>query len=50
MGAAIGLAVISLGVGALMALAKSKKHYIGLTSDDGGKKGGMAFQAGKNEY
>jgi len=30
-GAAIGLAVISLGIGALMALTKSKKHYVGLT-------------------
>src|SRR6266496_4645262 len=46
-GAAIGLAVISLGIGALMALTKSKKHYIGLTWDDNGKKGGMALQADK---
>src|ERR1700722_2408978 len=36
-GAAIGLAVISFGIGALMALTKSKKHFIGLTWDDGGK-------------
>jgi hypothetical protein len=49
-GAAIGLAVVSLGVGALMALTKSKKHYIGLTWNDAGKKGGAAFQADKNEY
>ncbi len=49
-GAAIGLAVVSLGIGALMALAKSKKHYIGLTWDDAGKKGGVAFQADKNDY
>ena len=49
-GAAIGLAVVSLGVGALMALTKSKKHYIGLTWDDAGAKGGVAFQADKNEY
>jgi hypothetical protein len=49
-GAAIGLAVISLGIGALMALSKSKKHYVGLTWDDGGKKGGIAFQADKNDY
>jgi hypothetical protein len=49
-GAAIGLAVVSLGVGALMALTKSKKHYIGLTWDDAGKKGGVAFQADKNDY
>jgi hypothetical protein len=49
-GTAIGLAVVSLGVGALMALSKSKKHYIGLTWDDGGKKGGIALQADKNDY
>lgn len=49
-GAAIGAAVVSLGVGALLALSKSKKHYIGLTWDDAGKKGGLAFQADKNDY
>ena len=49
-GAAIGLAVISLGVGALMALTKSKKHFVGLTWDDAGKKGGIAFQADKSDY
>jgi hypothetical protein len=49
-GTAIGLAVVSLGVGALMALSKSKKHYVGITWDDGGKKGGIAFQADKNDY
>lgn len=49
-GAAIGLAMVSFGVGALMALTKSKKHFIGLTWDDAGKKGGFAFQADKNDY
>ncbi len=49
-GAAIGVAVISLGIGALLALSKSKKHFVGLTWDDGGKKGGLAFQADKNDY
>ena len=49
-GAAIGLAVVSFGVGALMALTKSKKHFIGITWDDAGKKGGVAFQADKNDY
>jgi hypothetical protein len=49
-GAAIGLAVFSLGLGALLALSKSKKHFIGITWDDGGKKGGFAFQADKNDY
>jgi len=49
-GAAIGIGVVTLGVGALMALTKSKKHFIGLTWDDAGKKGGAAFQADKNNY
>jgi CxxC motif-containing protein (DUF1111 family) len=49
-GAAIGLAVVSLGIGALMALTKSKKHYIGLTWVDGDKKGGFAMQCDKNDY
>lgn len=49
-GAAIGLGLVTFGVGALMALTKSKKHFIGLTWDDAGKKGGAAFQADKNEY
>jgi len=49
-GAAIGLAVVSLGIGGLMALTKSKKHYVGLTWDDGGNKGGLALQADKSNY
>ena len=49
-GAAIGLAAVSFGVGALMALTKSKKHFIGLTWDDAGHKGGIAFQAEKSDY
>jgi CxxC motif-containing protein (DUF1111 family) len=49
-GAAIGLAVISLGIGALMALTKSKKHFVGLTWADGDKKGGLAIQCDKNDY
>ncbi len=49
-GAAIGIAVFTLGLGALMALTKSKKHFVGLTWDDGGKKGGLAFQADKSDY
>jgi len=49
-GAAIGLAVISLGIGGLMALTKSKKHYVGLTWADGDKKGGLAIQCDKNDY
>lgn len=49
-GAAIGLAVISFGVGALMALTKSKKHFVGLTWADGDKKGGFAIQCDKRDY
>lgn len=49
-GAAIGIAVVSFGVGALMALTKSKKHYVGLTWADGDKKGGLAIQCDKNDY
>jgi CxxC motif-containing protein (DUF1111 family) len=49
-GAAIGLAVVSLGIGALMALTKSKKHFIGLTWVNGDQKGGLAMQCDKNEY
>jgi hypothetical protein len=49
-GAAIGLAVISLGIGALMALTKSKKHFVGLTWVNGEQKGGFAMQCDKNEY
>ena len=49
-GAAIGLAVISFGIGGLMALTKSKKHYVGLTWADGEAKGGFAMQCDKNDY
>jgi hypothetical protein len=49
-GAAIGLAVVSFGLGALMALTKSKKHYVGITWADGDKKGGFVMQCDKNDY
>lgn len=49
-GAAIGLATVTLGIGALMALTKSKKHFVGLTWADGDKKGGFAMQCDKNDY
>jgi hypothetical protein len=49
-GAAIGLAVVSFGIGGLMALTKSKKHYVGLTWADGDKKGGLAIQCDKTDY
>lgn len=49
-GAAIGLAVFSLGLGALLALSKSKKHFVGVTWQDGDKKGGLVVQADKSDY
>ena len=49
-GAAIGIGVLTLGLGALMALSKSKKHFVGLTWADGDKRGGLAMQCDKNEY
>ncbi len=49
-GAAIGVAVVSFGIGALLALSKSKKHFVGITWDNNGQKGGIAFQANKSDY
>jgi hypothetical protein len=42
--------VVSLGVGALMALSKSKKHFVGLTWASADAKGGFAMQCDKNDY
>ncbi len=41
---------ITFGLGALTALSKSKKHFVGLTWADGTKKGGLAIQCSKSEY
>jgi hypothetical protein len=49
-GTAIGLAVISFGIGAMMLLSKSKKHFVGITWVDGEKKGGFVMQCDKNDY
>jgi hypothetical protein len=49
-GAAIGIGIFTLGVGALMALTKSKKHFVGLTWATGAQKGGFAMQCDKNDY
>jgi len=49
-GAAIGIAVVSFGIGALMALTKSKKHFVGVTWANGDQKGGFAMQCDKNDY
>jgi hypothetical protein len=50
-GTAIGLAVISLGVGALFALHKTKLHYIGINyTDKDGKKEGVLLQGDKSNF
>ncbi len=49
-GTAVAVGVVTLGLGALTALSKSKKHFIGLTWADGDKKGGLAMQCGKTDY
>jgi len=49
-GTAAGLAVVSLGIGAIVAFSKSKKQYIGITWADSDHKGGMVLEADKNEY
>ncbi len=49
-GAAIGLAFVSFGLGAFMLLAKSKKHFVGITWVNGDAKGGFVLQCDKNDY
>src|SRR5690242_17667700 len=49
-GTAIAVGVMSFGLGALTALSKSKKHFVGITWADGDKKGGFAMQCDKNDY
>ncbi len=49
-GAAIGLAIFSLGLGALLALSKSKKHFVGITWATADQKGGFALQCDKSDY
>jgi hypothetical protein len=49
-GTAVAVGVFTLGIGALVALSKSKKHYVGLIWADGDKKGGLAIQCDKNDY
>jgi hypothetical protein len=49
-GAAIGIGVVTLGVGASMALTNSKKHFVGLTWANEDQKGGFAMQCDKNDY
>ena len=49
-GTAVAVGVFTFGLGALTALSKSKKHFVGLTWADGDKKGGLAMQCDKNDY
>lgn len=55
-GAAIGLGVVTLGLGAMLLLAKTKKHYVGMTwldpatADKPENKGGVVFKVGKGDY
>jgi hypothetical protein len=49
-GTAVALGVFTLGIGALTALSKSKKHFVGLTWAAGDAKGGFALQCDKNDY
>jgi len=49
-GTAIAVGIASFGLGALTALSKSKKHFVGLTWADGDIKGGFAMQCDKNDY
>jgi hypothetical protein len=49
-GTAIGLGMLSFGIGAFMLFSKSKKHFVGLTWANGDQKGGLAMQCDKSEY
>ena len=49
-GTAVAVGVFTLGLGALTALSKSKKHFVGLTWATGDVKGGFAMQCDKNDY
>lgn len=49
-GTAVAVGVFTLGLGALTALSKSKKHFVGITWTNGDQKGGLAVQCDKNEY
>ena len=49
-GTAVLASALTLGLGAIVAFSKSKKHYIGIVWDDHGNKGGMAMQVDKNDF
>jgi hypothetical protein len=47
---AVAVGIFTLGIGGLLALSKSKKHYVGLTWSNGDQKGGLAMQCDKDDY
>lgn len=47
---AVAVGVFTMGIGGLLALSKSKKHYVGLTWSNGDQKGGLAIQCDKADY
>ena len=47
---AIAVGFFTLGLGGLIALTKSKKHFVGLTWINGDQKGGLVMQCDKNDY
>jgi hypothetical protein len=49
-GTAVAVGAFTLGLGALVALSKSKKHYVGLIWANGDQKGGLAIQCSKDDY
>ena len=49
-GTAVAVGAVTLGLGALTALSKSKRHFVGLTWANGSQKGGLAMQCDKNDY
>lgn len=49
-GTAVAVGAFTFGLGALTALSKSKKHFVGLTWANGDQKGGLAIQCDKSDY
>jgi hypothetical protein len=49
-GTGVAVGFMSLGGGLIVACTKSKKHFIGITWDSNGQKGGIALRVDKNDY
>ena len=49
-GTAIAVGYFTLGLGGLIALTKSKKHFVGLTWINGDQKGGLVMECDKKVY